>query len=354
MRTHQGLFFPISLLLFLCDFHKPAPTSSTLLAAASPIGICYGRVANNLPPPSSVVGLLKSNNISRVRIFDTDPDVLRSFSGSGIQLTVGVPNEILPSLANGDLQFSLRWLQSNILSYIPGIQVPYIAVGNEVFIKDPYHAPFVVPAMYNLHQALQALNLSETVKLSTTHASCVLGSSFPPSAGDFSPDIKPDMVPLLQFLKDTDSPFMVNVYPFYSYTDDEGDVPLDYALFRTPGIYIVSDHGLMYDNLLDATLDSFVSALEKAGFGELKMAVTETGWPSAGGPAASLANALAYNSNVVRWALSDVGTPRKPGSPIDVFLFGLFDEDEKDGEEFERHFGVFGLDGIKAYDVMFN
>ncbi|KAJ6865548.1 hypothetical protein NC651_035955 [Populus alba x Populus x berolinensis] len=72
---------------------------------------------------------------------------------------VDIPNEDLPSLATGTLNFSLEWLQySNILSNILTVQVKYI--GNEVFLKDPFYTPYVVPAMMNLYQALQMLNLN--------------------------------------------------------------------------------------------------------------------------------------------------------------------------------------------------
>ncbi|RVX10415.1 Glucan endo-1,3-beta-glucosidase GIV [Vitis vinifera] len=63
--------------------------------AAAPVGICYGIVANNLPPASNVVNLLKSNGISNIRLFNADPDTLKPFSGTGIQLMIGVPNEVL-------------------------------------------------------------------------------------------------------------------------------------------------------------------------------------------------------------------------------------------------------------------
>lgn len=81
--------------------------------------------------------------------------------------------------------------------------------------------------------------------------------------------------------------------------------------------------------------------------------VTETGWPTAGGNSASIKNALAYNANVVRRSLNNIGTPKRPGIGIEVFLFGLFDENQKEGEDFERHFGIFNLNGVKAYDLSF-
>ncbi|KAL2903282.1 hypothetical protein RDABS01_001992 [Bienertia sinuspersici] len=159
------------------------------------------------------------------------------------------------------------------------------------------------------------------------------------------------MIPLLQFLEQSDSPFMVNVYPFFSYINNKKDIGLDYALFENQGVML--DNGLFYDNLFDATLDSFVAAMEREGFRGVRVVVSETGWPTDGGEAASPENARVYNGNVVKRALGDVGTPMRPSVGVEVFLFDMFDENGKDGQEYEKHFGVFGLDGIKAYDVNF-
>lgn len=145
---------------------------------------------------------------------------------------------------------------------------------------------------------------------------------------------------------------MVNVYPYFSYANSGNRVSLDYALFRSQND--VRDGALSYRNLFDASLDAFVHAMEKAGFSGLPVVVTETGWPTRGGEGASAENALAYNENVVKRAVKDVGTPKRPGEGVEVYLFDLFDENEKVGKEFEKHFGIFGLDGVKAYDLSFN
>ncbi|KAK0573910.1 hypothetical protein LWI29_015373 [Acer saccharum] len=64
--------------------------------------------------------------------------------------------------------------------------------------------------------------------------------------------------------------------------------------------------------------------------------------------AASIENAVAYNGNVARRAVSGVGTPKRPGGEgVEVYLFDLFDENSKSGEEYEKHFGIFGVDGFK-------
>lgn len=265
---------------------------------------------------------------------------------------IGVPNEILPELASGGPDAANQWLQSNLFAHVPADQIQYLAVGNEILFKDTFYTPSVVPAIRNLHQALQTLNLAEKIKLSSPHAASVLSSAFPPSAGAFNPDILPTMQSLLQFLAETGAPFMVNVYPFFSYVNNPKDIPLPYALFNSPPT--VQDNGLVYDNLFDATIDAFISALEKAGFPGIPVAVTETGWPTSGGEAAQTENAMAYNSNIVKRALSNVGTPKRPGVGVEAFLFGLFDENEKEGSEYEKHFGLFSNAGVKVYDINFN
>lgn len=308
-------------------------------------------MATNLPPPSDVVNLIKSNGISRVRLFNADPEALKPFSGTGIELMIGVPNEVLPTLANGMVSASLDWLQANIFAYVAPSQVRYLAVGNEVLLKDPFYSPFLVPAIRNLHRALQTLGLANTIKLSSAHAATVLSNSYPPSAGAFDPNILSVITPLLQFLRDTASPLMVNVYPFFSYINNMQYVSLEYALFRSS--HAEPDQNLAYNNMFDATIDAFVYAMEREGFEGIPVVVTETGWPTAGGNAATTENALAYNGNVVTRSLNNVGTPKRPGVGIEVFLFDLFDENEKGGEEIERHFGIFKLNGVKAYDLLF-
>ncbi|KAF8040798.1 hypothetical protein BT93_B2891 [Corymbia citriodora subsp. variegata] len=321
--------------------------------SGAPVGICYGRVANNLPAPPSIVEILKSNQISNVRLFNAEPATLQSFYGAGINLMIGVPNEDLPALSAGTAATAIQWLQSNIFAHVPPNQVRYIAVGNEVFLKDPYFTPHVVPSIINLYGALRALGLSESIKLSSPQAASVIVNTYPPSSATFDPSLRLTIIPLLQFLRDTGSPFMANVYPYISYASEARHMSPDYALFRGGG-EPVRDGPLAYDNMFDASVDAFVWALEREGFGGVAVVVAETGWPTAGGEAASAANALAFNGNVVRRAASNVGTPKRPGVGLEVYLFGLFDENEKAGEEYERHFGIFGLNGAKAYNLSFN
>ncbi|KAM1719462.1 hypothetical protein ACFX12_021266 [Malus domestica] len=122
--------------------------------------------------------------------------------------------------------------------------------------------------------------------------------------------------------------------------------------FHLAILSIINDGELVYSNLFDTSVDAFVSAMEREGV--VGVPVVVSGWPTGRGEAASVENSRAYNAEVVRRAVEGVRTPRRPGVGVEVFLFNLFDENEKYGEEFERHFGIFGLDGLKDYDLNFN
>lgn len=146
---------------------------------------------------------------------------------------------------------------------------------------------------------------------------------------------------------------MVNVYPYLSYSSSSEYISLDYALSRNEQP-VLRDGALTYSNLFDASVDAFVYAMEKEGFAGIPVVVTETGWPTSGGTAASAENALAFNENVVRRAVTSIGTPKRPGEGVEAYLFDLFDENRKVGEEYEKHFGIFRIDGSKIYDIRFN
>ncbi|KAI4966508.1 hypothetical protein ZWY2020_040678 [Hordeum vulgare] len=330
---------------------------ASLLAAAAGadlgnIGVCHGRVGGNLPAPEAAAALLRSNGIAKARLFLPDPAVLPAFAAAGIDLTVGVPNENLTFLSASGLTARCSGCARTGSLRAQSPAGCGTVVGNEVLYNNQFYAPHLVPAMRNLHAALASLGLDGAVKVSSAHASSVLASSYPPSAGAFDAAQMDVLRPMLRFLADTGAPFMLNAYPFISHVGDPANVPLAYALGASDEP-VVRDGALAYAGLFDATVDAVVAALEREGFGGVPVAVTETGWPTAGHPAATPENAAAYNGRMAERAARGVGTPRRPGAPVEVFLFDLYDEDGKPGTEFERHFGIFRADGAKAYNINF-
>lgn len=325
-----------------------------LISDGGSIGVNYGRIANNLPSAVKVVHLLKSQGIDRVKVYDTDPSVLRSLSGSKIKVTVDLPNQQLFAAAKSS-SFALQWVQRNIVAYYPHTQIEAIAVGNEVFVDPNNSTKFLVPAMKNIYQALLKYNLHSDIKVSSPIALSALGNSYPSSSGSFRPElIKPVFKPMLEFLRQTGSYLMVNVYPFFAYESNADVIPLDYALFReNPGV-VDPGNGLRYLNLFDAQIDAVFSALSAMKYDDVNIVVTETGWPSKGDNnevGASVENAAAYNGNLVRKILTGSGTPLRPKADLTVYLFALFNENQKPGPTSERNFGLFYPSEEKVYDI---
>ena len=326
------------------------------LADAGSIGVNYGRIANNLPSAAKVVQLAKSQGLERIKVYDTDPVVLKALSGCGIKVTVDLPNELLYSAAKNP-SFARTWVQKNVVAYHPSTQIEAIAVGNEVFVDPHNTTKFLIPAMRNIHQALVKFNLHSSIKVSSPVALSVLQSSYPSSAGSFRPElIEPVFKPMLDFLRQTGSYLMVNAYPFFAYESNSDVISLDYALLReNPGV-VDSGNGLRYFSLFDAQIDAVFAALSTLKYDDIKIVVTETGWPSKGDEneiGSGVENAAAYNGNLVNRVLTGGGTPLRPQADLTVYLFALFNENEKDGPTSERNYGLFYPDEQKVYDIPF-
>ncbi|KAH1129279.1 hypothetical protein J1N35_000657 [Gossypium stocksii] len=331
-------------------------SSLFIVADCGSIGVNYGRIANNLPSATKVVELLKSQGLNRVKVYDTDPAVLHALSGSGIKVTVDLPNEQLFAAAKST-SFANSWVQRNVAAYYPHTEIEAIAVGNEVFVDPHNTTKFLVPAMKNIHQALVKSNLHSDIKISSPIALSALQNSYPSSAGSFRPElIEPVFKPMLNFLRQTGSFLMVNAYPFFAYESNTDVISLDYALFReNPGV-VDAGNGLRYFSLFDAQIDAVFAAMSALKYDDIRLVVTETGWPSKGDEneiGASVENAAAYNGNLVRRILTGGGTPLRPKADLTVYLFALFNENNKVGPTSERNYGLFYPTEEKVYDIPF-
>ncbi|CAK9327590.1 unnamed protein product [Citrullus colocynthis] len=339
------MFFHIPL-LFLLSF-------SGFFGGATSLGINYGQIGNNLPSPDKVLDMLTALRITKVRIYDTNPQVLSAFANSKVEIIVTVENEMLAQLM--DPQQALRWVTTRIKPYVPATRITGIAVGNEVFTDDDMTLmETLVPAMLSIHTALTQLGLDSSIKISTPSSLAVLQESYPPSAGCFKPEITGIMSQFLQFLSTTKSPFWINAYPYFAYKDDPNSVPLEYVLFNpNPGM-IDPFTRLHYDNMLYAQADAVLFAMAKMGFGGIEVRISETGWPSKGDPnetGANVENAANYNRNLLRRQMANEGTPLRPNLRLEIYLFALFNENLKPGPTSERNYGLYQPDGTMAYNV---
>ncbi|KAJ7571429.1 hypothetical protein O6H91_01G162800 [Diphasiastrum complanatum] len=336
----------VLMLLALCMATRVA------FSGAASIGVNYGQVADNLPLPQRVVQLVQSTSISKVKIYDANPVIIEAFANTGFQLIIGVKNEEIEDMQ--DSNKALTWVQQNVAAYMPASQIKLISVGNEILTgSDTEMMAQLVLAMQNVHTALTTLGLADQVKVSTPHSLGVLSSSFPPSSGAFRPEMRDTIIkPMLQFLAQTSSSFMINTYPYFAYKNSPQDVSLAFALFLpNPGITDPKTN-LHYDNLLDAQIDAVVSAINGLGFANLPVIISESGWPSAGDqnePGINIENAQTYNKNLINHVTSK-GTPLRPQMGMDTYIFALFNENQKPGPASERNFGLFHPDMSTVYN----
>ncbi|GLU02350.1 hypothetical protein SLE2022_196040 [Rubroshorea leprosula] len=337
--------FSLFITLFTCEIDV---FSSTTTAAYS-IGVNYGTVANNLPPPSQVASFLKTKTtIDRIKLFDANADILKAFANTGIAVTVTVGNGDIPSLAK--LPAAQSWIANNILPFHPQTKINYIAVGNEILAtSDKFLIAHLLPAMKALRSALDSANAS-TIKVSTPHSLGILSASEPPSSGKFRKGYdKAIFAPILEYHRQTKSPFMVNPYPYFGFRPET----LNYALFKPNAGVFDPVTGVNYTNMFDAQMDAVYWAMKKVGYEDVEIVVAETGWPSVGDPdqpGVSLENALSYNGNLVKHVNSGKGTPLMPNRTFETYIFSLFNENLKPSVS-EQNFGLFRPDLTPVYDV---
>lgn len=330
------------------------PSTVGHAVAVGGIGANWGSQSSHRLPPEKVVMMLRENGIQKVKLFDTDYDTLRALGRSGIQVMVGIPNDMLSDFASNS-KAAEKWVSENVTHHIStnSVMIRYVAVGNEPFLET-YNGSFLrttFPALRNVQQALIKANLHDQVKVTVPlNADVYASESGVPSGGDFRTDIHDYMLPIIKLLSDNGAPFTINIYPFISlYTDD--NFPVEYAFFdgsATP----LNDGGTSYTNMFDANHDTLVWALQKNGFPNLPIIVGEIGWPTDGDKNANLQYAQRFNQGFMTHISGGRGTPMRSG-PIDAYLFSLIDEDQKSIQpgNFERHWGIFGYDGQPKYPL---
>ncbi|KAL1365381.1 hypothetical protein HN51_013416 [Arachis hypogaea] len=344
MALHSCLLLLLLLLLQI----------SLLAADEAFIGVNIGTSLSDMPHPTQVVALLKSQQIHHVRLYDADQAMLIALAKTGIEVSVSVPNEELLAIAQSN-STAANWVYRNVVAHYPSTNITSICVGSEVLTTLPNVAKILVNALKYIHSALVASNLDRQIKVSTPLSSSMILDSFPPSQAFFNRSLNPILIPMLDFLQSTGSYLMLNIYPYYDYMESNGVIPLDYALFKPlpPNKEAIDSNTLVhYTNVFDAVVDAAYFAMSFLNFTNIPVVVTETGWPSKGDrnePDATLDNANAYNSNLIKHVLNMTGTPKHPGIAISTYIYELYNEDTKAGPLSEKNWGLFDANGKPIY-----
>ncbi|KAH7661549.1 Glycoside hydrolase family 17 protein [Dioscorea alata] len=317
------------------------------------LGVNWGTMAVRQLPPKTVVQMLQDNGIKKVKLFDADFNTMSALVGTDIEVMVAIPNDMLATMTDYDA--AKDWVKRNVTRYNwdGGVKIKYVAVGNEPFLSS-YNGSFLnvtFPALQNIQNALIDAGFGDTIKATVPLNADVYDSQSVPSAGQFRTDISELMVQIVQFLNQNSAPFTVNIYPFLSLYAD-AHFPVDFAFFDGGSTPIV-DGQIQYTNVFDANFDTLVSALKAVGLGNLPIIVGEVGWPTDGDINAKASYAERFYNGLLKRLAANQGTPLRPNTNIEVYLFGLIDEDAKSiaPGAFERHWGIFRYDGQPKFPM---
>ncbi|XWS71057.1 hypothetical protein CRYUN_Cryun03dG0104400 [Craigia yunnanensis] len=320
------------------------------------IGINIGTDVSSMPSASDVVAIVKSHQITHIRLYDADSHMMKALADSGIEVTVGVTNEEVLGIGES-ASAAATWINKNVASYVPSTNITAIAVGSEVLTSVPHVAPVLVTAMNNLHKALVASNLNFQIKVSTPQSMDIIPKPFPPSTAAFNSSWNSTIYQLLQFLKNTDSYYMLNAYPYYGYTNGNGIFPIDYALFKPlPSVKQIVDPNTLfhYNSMFDAMVDATYYSMVALNFSVIPIVVSETGWPWQSGsnePDATVENAKTFINNMIRRVSNNSGPPSQPTIPINTFIYELFNEDNRPGPVSEKNWGVLFTNGTAVFPL---
>lgn len=276
--------------------------------------------------------------------------MLLALANTGITVAVSLPNDqITPiSLSNST---SAKWVSQNIVPHYPATNITTICINSNL------PTPLLLNALKNIHLALIAANLDNNIKVSTPFSSTIILNPFPPSQAFFNRSLNNILLPTLKFLQSTGSYFMINIHPYLNYVQSNGTIPLDYALFKpliTNKEPLDTNTHLHYSNFFDSMIDSAYSAMANLNITNLPIVVSESGWPSKGGPDepdANPDNARTYNTNLVKHVLNKTGTPRHPGISVSTYIYELYNEDTKSGPLSGKNWGLFDVNGEPVYTL---
>ncbi|KAG9138806.1 hypothetical protein Leryth_007444 [Lithospermum erythrorhizon] len=370
--------------------HLPPPQDHHLrpsLPLPHRIGVTY-TPSSTSPPPESISAALHHHQITTVRLLNPSPATIRAFSYTNISLLLSLPNSLLPSFSS-NLSAPTQYLSTHVLPFYPRAKIHLISLGNDV-ITSPLSSSSVnsnsvdchtvdsnavdfdptttlIPALRNLHLALHNLGIRTILVSTTLNILSILTTSFPPSRAEFQDPIgNLTIKPLLSFLDETNSCFLVNVYPYNVYKMNS-EIPMGFALFEEHPFNFRDDGitGARYMSLYDMMVDSVIAAMAVMGYENIPVIVAETGWPSSSGGGkngnrsgeaevemeASLVYAEMYLKGLIKHSKSRRGTPLRKEGAAEAYIYQLFDGVEGNGKGQEQNWGIMYNNMSMKYNI---
>ncbi|XP_039036059.1 glucan endo-1,3-beta-glucosidase 12-like [Hibiscus syriacus] len=305
------------------------------------------------------VSNITSLKIPAVCLPDANPSLIKAFASTNTSLFLSIPNPLLPDIAT-NCSLTLVWLYNHILPFYPRLKITLVSVGNVVpdSASEKDFTPCLLPAIRNLHLALHELGIKK-ISVSTTFSFfSTITTAFPPYSAEFQQPAGDLIVkPLLQFLEETNSSFLINLYPYNLYRLDS-EIPVGFALFQDYPFNFRDDlvTGVRYFNLFDMMTDAVLTSMAVMGYENIPVVVVETGWPSGGGEAgeveANEAYAEMYLRELVRHLKSGVGTPLKKDGVAEVYVYELMDHENASGDKQRaRKLGILSENTTRKYNL---
>lgn len=81
------------------------------------LGVNWGDISSHKLPPKDVVKMLQENGIKKVKLFNNDETILNALAGTGIEVMIGISNQLLKDLVNPDV--AKKWVKENVTRYEP-------------------------------------------------------------------------------------------------------------------------------------------------------------------------------------------------------------------------------------------
>jgi hypothetical protein len=84
-------------------------------AAVMALGVNWGTIATHQLPPRTVVQMLQDNGIRKVKLFDADAGPMSALAGSGVEVMMAIPNNMLDMMTDYDT--AREWVHKNVSAY---------------------------------------------------------------------------------------------------------------------------------------------------------------------------------------------------------------------------------------------
>lgn len=319
--------------------------------AEGAIGMNWGRQSAQRLLPSQVVDLLLQNGIRNARVYTAQKDILAAFAGSGINLTVS--NYDLTRI--NTMEKARAYVNDRKAFYGPS-SIRTMLIGDYVFDKSKGRDAAVISSTIDTLRLMQAA-IDEARLPHRVHANIIhydLGLFSPnitkPSEAEFPDEYKEVMLQFLQFLRENDAPFNIQMFPLEATKLHKFDPSFAFPDNNSSTVITDDANGFVYTNLFEWQFDCYVWALTKLNFSDIRIVVTQIGWPTDGYAAANVSNAERFWKHLLPMVVSNKGTPMRPGAPIDVFVHALADETMM-GDAFARHWGIYHSNGQPKYKI---